>query len=114
MILLPNRLSVINILSGTMMLFAQGLSAQNDLRATAHEIRSPHFTSYDSTIYISGPSAKDYIDSNLFEQNNIALKWMDYSDYKTYTQLSTPFEHGVSILDLIFNEGENSRFYLNY
>lgn len=68
----------------------------------------------DSTIYISGPSAKDYIDSNLFEQNNIALKWMDYSDYKTYTQLSTPFEHGVSILDLIFNEGENSRFYLNY
>ena len=33
---------------------------------------------------------------------------MDYSGYKEYEQLNPPFEHGVSILDLIFNEGSNS------
>ncbi|MGJ0310858.1 WbqC family protein [Aliarcobacter cryaerophilus] len=28
---------------------------------------------------------------------------MDYSGYKEYEQLNPPFEHGVTILDLIFN-----------
>ena len=31
-----------------------------------------------------------------------------YSDYPEYEQLFPPFEHGVSILDLIFNEGLGS------
>lgn len=33
---------------------------------------------------------------------------MDYSGYAEYEQLHPPFEHGVSILDLIFNEGDNA------
>jgi hypothetical protein len=33
---------------------------------------------------------------------------MDYSDYPVYNQLFPPFEHNVSIIDLIFNEGENA------
>ncbi|NCP85271.1 MAG: WbqC family protein, partial [Bacteroidetes bacterium] len=31
-----------------------------------------------------------------------------------YTQLYGKFEHGVSILDLIFNEGPNARSFLKY
>ncbi len=58
--------------------------------------------------YISGPSAKSYIDEKLFIENNIKLSWIDYSGYKEYNQLYPPFEHGVSILDLIFNEGSDS------
>lgn len=58
--------------------------------------------------YLSGPSAKDYIDEKLFEAENIKVIWMDYSGYKEYNQLYSPFEHGVSIIDLIFNEGPNS------
>jgi hypothetical protein len=38
---------------------------------------------------------------------------MDYSGYPEYRQLYPPFEHGVSILDLIFNEGPNAPQYLN-
>jgi hypothetical protein len=33
---------------------------------------------------------------------------MEYSGYKEYNQLYKPFEHGVTILDLIFNEGNNA------
>ena len=33
---------------------------------------------------------------------------MDYSNYPEYNQLYPPFEHGVTILDLIFNEGSNA------
>ena len=57
------------------------------------------------TCYLSGPSAKDYIDEKLFKEANIELEWMDYSGYPVYPQLYPPFEHGVSILDLIFNCG---------
>ncbi len=33
---------------------------------------------------------------------------MDYSRYPEYAQLFPPFEHAVSIIDLIFNEGPNA------
>ena len=33
-------------------------------------------------------------------------------EYKEYEQLYPPFEHGVSILDLIFNTGEDAYKYL--
>lgn len=59
-------------------------------------------------IYLSGPSAKDYFDESLAEKMGIKVEWMDYSGYSEYQQLYPPFEHGVTILDLIFNEGQNA------
>lgn len=64
------------------------------------------------TSYLSGPAAKDYIDENLFKEANIELEWMDYSGYAEYPQLFQPFEHGVTILDLIFNMGNEARKYM--
>lgn len=62
----------------------------------------------DADIYLSGPAAKDYLDESLFEKENIHVQWMDYSGYPEYDQLYPPFEQSVSIIDLLFNEGENS------
>jgi hypothetical protein len=62
--------------------------------------------------YLSGPAAKDYIDENIFQENNIKITWMDYNNYPIYDQLYPPFEHGVSILDLIFNEGPNANKFM--
>lgn len=58
-----------------------------------------------ATEYISGPAAKDYLTGHekLFSSNGIKLSYKDYSGYRPYKQLSEPFEHGVSILDLIAN-----------
>lgn len=64
--------------------------------------------------YISGPAAKDYIEDSLFEKNNLDILWMDYSGYKIYHQLHGDFEHSVSVLDLLFNEGPYARDYLKY
>lgn len=66
----------------------------------------------NATKYLSGPAAKNYINEDLFNENNIEIEWIDYSNYKEYNQLYPPFEHGVSILDLIFNEGPNARSFL--
>lgn len=62
--------------------------------------------------YLSGPAAKDYIITDLFDQAGIQLAWMDYSGYPEYHQLSKNFEHKVSILDLIFNEGPNATAFM--
>lgn len=62
--------------------------------------------------YLSGPAAKDYIDASLFDAAGLRLSWMDYSGYPEYPQLFPPFEHGVSVLDLIFNCGPDAPRYM--
>ena len=62
--------------------------------------------------YISGPAARNYIKESFFEQENIKLTWMDYSGYPEYNQMYPPFEHSVSIIDLIFNEGPNCKKFM--
>ena len=57
----------------------------------------------NATVYISGPAAKSYFDEQFANKVNIQVKWMNYENYKEYEQLYPPFEHGVTILDLIFN-----------
>ena len=62
--------------------------------------------------YISGPAAKDYLDESIFLAQNIQVKWLDYLGYPEYPQLHGDFEHGVSIIDLLFNTGSNCKNYL--
>jgi len=65
-----------------------------------------------ATTYLSGPAAKTYINQGLFADVDIELSWMDYSDYPEYDQLYPPFQHTVSILDLILNRGSNAPNYM--
>ena len=62
--------------------------------------------------YFSGPSAREYLDLDLFQQKGIQVEWMNYDNYPVYKQLNQCFEHGVSILDVIFNIGPESQKYL--
>jgi hypothetical protein len=57
-----------------------------------------------ATHYISGPSARSYLDADLLQRNDIAVEWMVY-DYPEYPQIHPPYDAGVSILDLLFNTG---------
>ena len=66
----------------------------------------------ETTDYYSGPAAKDYMQTDLFESQNINVHYFDYSGYPEYPQLYPPFQHGVSILDLLFNMGNESAKYM--
>lgn len=59
----------------------------------------------EATTYLSGPAAKSYLDIELFKSKGISVEWMSYSEYPEYNQLFPPFVHSVSILDLLFNVG---------
>lgn len=56
--------------------------------------------------YLSGVGAKDYIEESKF--SDIKLIWQDFK-HPLYNQRSKKFIKNLSILDLVFNEGENSR-----
>jgi hypothetical protein len=62
-------------------------------------------------VYLSGPSARDYIDPAAFLRAGIRLEYKNY-DYAPYPQLDVPFIGAVSVLDLIANCGSDSRRYL--
>ena len=66
----------------------------------------------ESTAYLSGPSARDYIAEEKFQEAGIELEYKDYSGYPEYPQSFLPFEHQVSILDLLFNCGPEAPYYI--
>jgi hypothetical protein len=66
----------------------------------------------NGTHYISGPAAKSYLDLTAFEKASIHVEWMEYSGYPAYSQLFEPFNHNVTVLDLLFNEGPNAKNFL--
>lgn len=57
-----------------------------------------------ATHYISGPSAKDYIEEEKLGAAGIGLEYMDY-DYPEYPQLYPPFDPQVSVIDLLLMLG---------
>jgi hypothetical protein len=65
-----------------------------------------------ATEYVSGPSAKNYIETELFAASGISLRYANYSNYPLYTQATRSFEHGVSIIDVIMSCGEGVRGHL--
>lgn len=66
------------------------------------------------TEYISGPSAKDYIEEKLFAERGIELGWFSYEGYPEYPQQWGEFTHGVTILDLLFNCGKDAHRYMRF
>lgn len=64
--------------------------------------------------YLSGPSARDYIQLDVFQARGVDVQWFDYGGYPEYPQLWGAFVHGVSILDLLFNCGTESHSYMKH
>ncbi len=64
-----------------------------------------------ATHYISGPSARNYIEADKFVAADITLEYMAY-DYPDYPQLHGTFDGQVSILDLLLNVGPDVPRYI--
>lgn len=65
----------------------------------------------EATAYLVGPSAKNYIEVQKFKDAGIELEFKAYA-YPEYPQIHGQFVGQVSVLDLIFNCGPDSRRYL--
>lgn len=62
--------------------------------------------------YLSGPAAQTYFEGEKFDRAGIAYRWMDYGGYPQYRQGGPEFEHGVTVLDLMFNTGPEAAHFM--
>jgi len=67
-----------------------------------------------ATHYLSGPAAKVYMELDKFAAAGIEVAFADYAGYPEYPQLHGAFEHGVSILDLLFHTGADAIHYMKF
>ena len=65
-----------------------------------------------SDTYLTGPSALDYMDQGLFAAAGIVVEVADYAGYPEYPQFHPPFDHAVSIVDLLFNAGREAKSFM--
>ncbi len=60
---------------------------------------------FEATNYISGDSAKDYLDVDLFAANGVSVEWQKFN-HPVYPQLHGEFIPYLSTLDMLLNVGE--------
>jgi hypothetical protein len=94
----------------TKLTWSTDYTVDNQLRKTERLLALCMST--NASCYVSGPSARDYLQHDLFEQAGIDVAYIDYAGYPAYNQLYGEFEHGVTILDLIFNTGASASSYM--
>lgn len=66
----------------------------------------------EAEIYVSGPAAKDYISDSHFKEEGIKLVYKDYNNYPQYDQFHPPFDHYVTVFDLLFHTGTDAPYYI--
>lgn len=71
---------------------------------------------FGATTYLSGPTARNYLDASQFLAAEIDLDFIDYTGYPDYPQQrgTGPFEPAVTVLDLIFNVGPDAAHYMKH
>lgn len=62
---------------------------------------------FSADSYLSGPYGRDYLDKKLFNEAGIDVIYQDYS-HPVYSQVYPGFESHMSIIDLLFNHGDDS------
>jgi hypothetical protein len=91
------------IFSDSVNLNAQGSSSERLINITK---------SVKGGVYLTGHGALNYLDHNLFENNGIEVRYIDYS-IEEYAQLYGTFTPYVTALDAIAHLGSNVRKILN-
>jgi hypothetical protein len=57
-----------------------------------------------ATVYLSGPSGRDYLEQSLFADAGIGIEFHEFH-HPQYAQRFSPFVPGMASIDLLLNEG---------
>ena len=89
------------------------LSSQLDAQGSKTELLVDIFKKLNGDHYLSPAGSKDYIEEdNLFSKSGIQLSYQNYK-HPTYNQLYGDFIPYMSVIDLLFNEGDKSSKVIN-
>lgn len=87
-------------------------SRELELRGDRQERLIDALRQLDADVYVTGPAAKGYIEPARFASCGIDVIWKDYAGYPEYPQFHPPFDHHVTILDLLFHTGPDAARYI--
>jgi hypothetical protein len=62
-------------------------------------------------VYVTGPRARSYLDEARFADAGIGVIYFPFGAYRQYPQPHPPFDHHVSVIDLILCTGQRARRY---
>ncbi len=65
-----------------------------------------------ATDYVSGPSARSYLDADAYARAGVRVHWKDFTHYPEYPQLHGPYAPNLSIVDLLMNCGDEAPRYI--
>lgn len=84
------------------------LASDLDSKGDKDQLLSSICQELNATHYLSSPGSKNYMDeSTCFSEASIAVEYFDYV-HPVYSQINGTFTPYMSVLDLLFNEDENS------
>jgi hypothetical protein len=66
----------------------------------------------EAQVYITGPTTRSYLDVELLAEAGIQAIFKDFDGYPEYRQAHPPFDHFVSVVDLLFNHGPEAPWYI--
>jgi hypothetical protein len=98
---------------GTPLVFSHEILSLQELDAADSSTRLARLTeAVGGSVYLSGPSARDYLVGDPFFARNIDVRFVDYGGYPQYLQRHGQFEPAVSAVDLLFNVGARAQEYM--
>tara|TARA_B110000263_G_C15300516_1_gene507747 strand:- start:1129 stop:1818 length:690 start_codon:yes stop_codon:yes gene_type:complete len=83
-------------------------SSELNIKSTGSERLLEICKRVSSDTYLSGELGKNYLDEEIFKQSKIKIIYEKFQ-HPIYTQLGNIFQSNMSIIDLLFNEGEKSK-----
>lgn len=86
-------------------------SSELDINETASKRLLEICKKLNADIYLSGELGKDYLDEGIFKQSGIKVIYEKFQ-HPFYKQIHGDFLANMSIVDLLFNEGENAQYIL--
>jgi hypothetical protein len=83
-------------------------SSELNIKSTGSERLLEICKKISSDTYLSGEMGKNYLDEEIFKRSKINIVYEKFQ-HPIYTQLGKIFQPNMSIIDLLFNEGEKSK-----
>ena len=82
-------------------------SSNLDIKSTGSQKLYEICKELKADTYLSGELGQNYLDLEIFKNNNIKIIFEKFQ-HPTYSQINSNFLPNMSIMDLLFNEGNNS------
>ena len=106
--LLELNMSLINYFISILQISTKTIfSSELEIESTGSKKLLDICKSLNSDTYISGELGSDYLDLEIFKNENITVKFEKF-EHPQYSQKYSKFIPNMSIIDLLFNEGEKS------